>query len=251
MSMLLTALFVAAGSIPTYDPSVVEGNFDARLDRNPHITLSTMTESNGYSNWSAPVEASAIRSLRVSNGRVTFQLNRPAGSFTLNGKVSDSRVRGTFEFRPNPLYKKQLGNLGFNGLTSERLFVFAVANLSVGDIRYLNRATADDLSTVQLVRMINHGVDVRYVRGMWDTGLRHLGSEELIMANDRGVTPHYVKMLQRFGYYLPLRDYIRGKDSGVNERYVAELNALEHNLDFEELIRFNGHASPVQGVHDS
>ena len=243
MSVLLTAAMVIATVIPTVDQDQVQGTFEARLDRSPYINLSITTEANGFSNWGRSIDRSDVNELRTADGRVTFKLIRPAGTFTLEGKGNESRVRGTFDFHPSTAYRQQLTALGLKGLTNERLFVLAMGDLSVADIKYIDQMTSDDVTTLQLVKMINHGVDVGFIKGLADAGFRNLRSDELINTRDHGVTPQYITTLQKFGYKVSLHDYVRAKDHGVNPDFIRRVAKLGYNdLTLEESIRLRDRA---------
>jgi hypothetical protein len=236
MLMLLAAATVIVSGIPTHDQDQLEGTFDARLDRSPYINVSIHTEAGGYTNWGRPFERSELRAMRVDRNRITFTLVRPAGTFSMQGKGSEQKLRGNFDFTPSAAFRKQMATLGFSNLSSERMFVLAVANLSIADVRYLEQSTSDKLTTAQLVKMLAHGVDPEFVKGMEQTGFRNLSSNYLIRTRDHGVTPQYIAAMMRFGYRQTLEDYIRGKDHGVNEKFAADMRELGFELSFDELV---------------
>jgi hypothetical protein len=237
MSIMLAAAMVIVTGIPTNDFDQVQGRFDARLDRNPYVNLNVSTEDNGFSNWGQSVDRADLRELRVMDGRVAFRLARAAGTFAMEGRGTEARARGTFGFIPSEIFRRQMTALGFDGLTNERMFIFAMGDLTIADVKYIEQQTSDDLTTNQLVRMVQHNVTEDFVKGMADAGFRNLRTGELINARDHGVTPTYVSNMQKLGYDLTLRGYIRAKDHGVSERHVAEMKELGlENLSLDQLI---------------
>lgn len=249
MLTLLAAAAVIASGIPTHDQDQLEGTFDARLDRSPYINVSIAGLS-GYANWGRSLERSELRAMRVDKNRITFTLVRPAGTFSMEGKGSEQKLRGSFDFKPNATYRKQLSALGFTGLSSERMFVLAVGNLSIADVEYLEQATSDKLTTAQLVNLLAHGVNTEFVRGMEQTGFRNLSSAHLIRTRDRGVTPRYIANLMKLGYRRTLEDYLRARDHGVSEKQVAELRELGFEPTFEDLIAARAHGVGVDFVQE-
>ena len=241
MFMLLAAATVIVTGIPTHNPDLLEGTFDARLDRSPYINVSINTEAGGYTNWGRSFERSELRAMRVGKNRITFTLVRPAGTFSMEGKGSEQKLRGNFDFTPSAQFRKQMAALGYSGLTSERMFVLAVGNLSIADIKYLEQATSDKLTTAQLVRMLSRGVDVEFTKGMEQVGFRNLSSSHLIHTRDHGVSPRYIANLMKFGYRVGLEDYIRGKDHGVSEGQIVEMRELGFEPTFEELVTARDH----------
>jgi hypothetical protein len=221
MSILLAAAMAVVTTIPTIDQDQLQGSFEARLDRSPYINLSVTTEGNGHSNWGQSVDPGEVTDLRVGDGRVSFQIKRAAGTFRMEGKGTEAKVRGTFDFFPSEPFRKQLTALGFNGVTSEHMLVFAIGGLSIADVKYIEEITTDDLTTARLVKMIEHSVDADFVKGMADVGFRRLRSSELINARDHGVTPVYIASMQKFGYRLSLAEYVLAKDQGIDFRRQA------------------------------
>lgn len=250
MFLLLAAATVIVTGIPTHDQDQLEGTFDARLDRSPYINVSINTEAGGYANWGRSFERSELRAMRVDRNRITFTLVRPAGTFSMEGKGSEQKLRGNFDFKPSAQFRKQMAALGFSSLTSESMFVFAVGNLSIADVHYLEQATSDKLTTAQLVRMLSHGVDLDFVRGMEQVGFRNLASNHLIRTRDRGVSPRFIANMMKLGYRLPLEEYIRGKDHGVSEKQVAELRELGFEPTFEELVIARDHGVNADFVQE-
>ena len=239
--LMAAAIAIVSTTIPTNDHEQLQGSFEARLDRNPFVNLNVTTEENGYSNWGASVGRSELREIRVDDGRISFKLTRPAGTFSMEGKGTEAKARGTFDFFPSETFRQQLASLGFTGLTNERMFIFAMGDLTLADVRYIDQLTSDELTTTQLVKMVQHGVTEEFVKGMADAGFKNLRSSELITARDHGVTPHYVSNLQKFGYDLSLKEYIRAKDSGVSEGRLLELREQGYDmLTLEQLIVFRG-----------
>jgi hypothetical protein len=221
MSVLLAAAMAIVTTIPTIDQDQVQGSFEARLDRSPYINLSVVTEGNGLSNWGRSVDPAEVSDLRIADGRVSFRIKRAAGTFRMEGKGTEAKVRGTFDFFPSEPFRKQLSALGFNGLTSERMLILAIGGLSIADVKYIEDITTDDLTTPRLVKMLEHGVDANFVKGMAEVGFRRLRSSELISARDHGVTPIYIASMQKFGYRLSLAEYVLAKDQGIDFRRQA------------------------------
>jgi hypothetical protein len=87
--------------------------------------------------------------------------------------------------------------------------------------QFIEDIPTDDLTTARLVKMIEHGVDAAFVKGMADLGFRRLRSSELINARDHGVTPVYIASMQKFGYRLSLAEYVLAKDQGIDFRRQA------------------------------
>jgi hypothetical protein len=242
MSILRTGfvLLIAAGSLAAQD--VLRGNWGAEFGRRVHLNMrSDFGSRGGYSNYGRTFDRSELRELIINGDHISFRLVRDAGTLIFEGRGNDERGDGWFTFTPSQSYRDQLAKMGFSGLTPANLFVFAMGDLSVADVRYLETATSDDLSSADLVRMVNHGVTPEFVKGLADAGFKGLDSEELTRTRDHGVTPEFIVELRKNGYDMSLQEYVTARDHGVSEDYIAEMRQAGFKTGFESLKRAKDH----------
>jgi hypothetical protein len=250
LSILLAFVAVTAQS------QEISGSFTARVTGDQvHINFQTDLEWNrrrsGFSNYGRTIEASGLSRFDRTGSGVRFTLRRPAGTFTFEGRGSDERTSGWFEFEPNQAFAGQMARLGFAGLTPSELFVLALDGLTIEQTRRLQAMVTDRLDTDGLIRMSHHGVTYGYVQEMTDFGFANLSSAEYTRARDHGVTPRFARDMRQLGNRLSLNELIRSRDHGVTPEYVEAMRASGLDLSHDELVRARDHgvsAEFLQGM---
>lgn len=220
---MLLALLV---TIPILTQDGVHGEFDAQFRQNSVYINVEVRTGRGTSNWGRTYPLSDLSEVKRSGKDIGFKLVHEAGVVTFKGEQDGSRAEGAFMFMPSKSYVQQLDKMGYNGLTDERIFALAMADLWVADIRFLELNTSDQLSITQIVRMANHGVSPEYVKAVGEAGYRNLDSDDLVRARDHGVTAQFIGEMKDLGFRPSLEDLIRIRDHGVDGDYVREIVAL-------------------------
>jgi len=244
MSILKAAAFLTVATLvaaPAPAQETLQGKWSGEFTRRVVLNINTQLGDRGYSNYGRTFLRSELTDMARSGDRVRFRLVREAGVFVFDGEGGERNLSGTFTFTPSASYRQQLERMGFKGVTIDKLFVFAIGDLTIADVRYLDDATTDDITTTQLVRMVNHGVDVDFVKGIAAAGFTKLSTEELLRTRDHGVDPEYITAMRKHGIRLTLPDYIRAVDHGVSDDYVEEMRELGFDVDFDQLLQSRDH----------
>lgn len=233
------SLFIVT-TIGLASQDVLRGTYDARLTGDPYVNI--MLRGNGeFGSWGRSLDRSQIRDLQISDAGISFRLARDAGDLKFVGRGTENKSRGDFEFTPSASYRRQLGQLGLGNATLKELFIFAMSDLSIADIKYLEQATADDLSAARLAKMMNHGANLQFVRDLEAAGFRHLDSGELIETRNHGVDGDYIAAMRKHGHRLTLEQYIDARNHGVSVDFITEMKEAGLRLSFDQLIRARNH----------
>ena len=228
----------------------IEGSWNASFRSNRvHLNL-RIDGARGYSNYGRTFPLSDLTALRRAGRDISFELRRPAGVLRFDGVGSETQASGMYEFTYDAGFRRSLEDMGFARLTAEDLFKLAMHNVSVDDVRYLQRNIRDGLDTRTLVRMLDHGADPEFVRGIYAAGFRTLSAEELTRTRDHGVDPDFIRGLRDQGIDLTLEEYIKARDHGVSVDYVREMRALGFRNDFAQLVRAKDHGVDAEYVRE-
>jgi hypothetical protein len=208
-----------------------------------------------------------------------FRLVRSAGTFVCDGWFNGGKGSGTFTFETNPQFAAELQKRGVGAPTQDQQFRLAMgdASLEMVDtlkaakyefdvedlIRTVNHGVSMDYirdinglgyhpSTLSgLIRLRDHGVTPEFVRAIQASGLKDLPAEEMVRLRDHGVSPEYIQKLSQFGITdLPAKSLIRLRDHGVDPDFIASIRKSGYNATPEELTRLRDHGVTPEFVQE-
>lgn len=241
MRILLVPVLVATFAAPA--AAQLEGAFTlGRWDKDPDTRVQlNLVYNDGHSNYGRMVERSALTDVVRTGERITFALRREPGTFTFEGRGSLDRASGWYGFAPNQGFAGDLAKLGFRGVETRALLVFALEDLTVTRVRQLQQMVSNTLDTEELVRLIDHGAGFGYIQAMTDLGFKKLSSEDYRRARDHGVSESFVREMAGLGMKLSLEDLIRSRDHGVTPEYVRAMRSAGLQATQEDLVRARDH----------
>ena len=241
MRILLVPVLVATFAAPAaaqLEGAYTLGRWDRDTDTRVQLNL---VYNDGHSNYGRMVDRSALTDVVRTGDRITFALRREPGTFTFEGRGSLDRAAGWYGFTGNQEFRQQLEKLGFRDIEVKELFVFAMDDLTVANVRQLQQLVSNRLDTPELVRMINHGAGFNYVQAMTGLGFKNLTSDQYRRARDHGVSESYVREMADLGMKLSLEDLIRTRDHGVTPDFVRALRSAGFQVSHDELVRARDH----------
>jgi beta-lactamase regulating signal transducer with metallopeptidase domain len=234
------------------------GTWDARASTRAgyvHLQLRELHWSSGSDVPLKQLEGLSAQQLESGTAPVRFTLRRDAGTFAFNGILGGGVGAGTFTFAPNPSFAAELEKRGFGRPTAREQYKMARSDVSLAFVDELKAQNYTDISTSQLVRAGDHGVNADYLRSMSELGYRFGSLDALITLRDHGVSAEYVRQLQELGYKQLTADELRtARDHGVTPEYVRELVALGYKLSIEQLRNARDHGVTTefaQGMKDA
>ncbi|HTC29716.1 MAG TPA: hypothetical protein VK702_03255 [Candidatus Acidoferrum sp.] len=213
---------------------------------------------NEHSDWSRDVPLSALTGLtrdqlQAASSNVRFDVAREAGTLHCTGTAAHGSAGGTFSFSPSSSFSDALAARGISRPDDVQQLRLTMANATIAFIDMLRRNSSTITTTDDIIRVLNHGVDERYVTGLASLGYRNLGANDLVRLRDHGVTVEFVQGVQALGYRPTPEELIRLRDHGVTVGYISGLQALGYRPSAQDLVRLADHGVTVEfarHVHD-
>lgn len=255
MRWIPSVAMAAVLALPTSQPSrslqeKLEGTWGAEFRAaRVHLNL-RMDRGRGYSNYGRTIPIADLIGLQRSGRSVRFELRRAAGNFRFEGSGNESQAAGSYQFSPDIAFRRALEGTGLRELNLERMATLAIHDVTLDDVRYLQRNVKDGFTTAVLVRMLDHGAHPAFVRELNDAGFKSLTAEELTRTRDHGVDGDFIRELRQIGIQLTLEEYVRARDHGMTPKYVRELRELGFANSFDQLMRARDHGVTAEFVRE-
>lgn len=178
----------------------------------------TQTRSNKYTNaqLAAMFPGLSLAQILSNGSHLHFRSPHDSGTLEFDGWSHGGTANGTFTIALNPTFAAELQRRGMGAPTPREQ---RELTLEGGDYAYLDVLAAQGIErpdVAQFVRMLEHGVNVDYLKGM--AALRgSLSIGDLIRLRDHGVSPEYIESLRKRGYTarLSVDDIIKLRDHGI------------------------------------
>jgi hypothetical protein len=195
-----------------------------------------------HSDWSRDVPISSLAGLtsdqlHSSGTNVRFDLVRDAGTLHCVGYVAHGGGGGAFTFAPSASFSDALASRGIARPDDMQQLRMAMADVTIAFIDMLRRNSSSITSSDDIIRVLNHGVNERYVTGLAGLGYKNLGADDLVRMRDHGVNLDYVQGMLALGYRPTPEELIRLRDHGVSLDFVKRVMDHGYNASVEQLIR--------------
>jgi hypothetical protein len=260
-AILLLSLVSPAsdGMVQAQAADVIEGTWTARYagkrGQPPDTSRIHLQFNYDTSNMGHTWPAAELRGLDLSRDadNVTIELRREAGTIKMTGNVRARRGFGIFDFVPNAEFARQVGAApGRKQLTPERVFAFAVHDVSRAYIQQLEALGLRNLDLDDLLAMRIHGVTPEFVTEMRQQGYTTLDHDDLVAARIHGATPAFLRELQPLGYSgLDFKDLIAFRIHGVTPDFIQELADVGYkDVPARRLVEFRIHGVDAEFVRD-
>jgi beta-lactamase regulating signal transducer with metallopeptidase domain len=247
----------SAAAVTANDEDDGAGTWEVHGSMKPGMVHLVLRERHNSSGSDVPIdrlEGLSAKQLQGSSGNVRFTLRRDAGTFTFNGILGGGVGAGTYTFAANPSFAAELEKRGFGRPTEKEQYQMARSDVSLAFVDELKAQNYTGVTTPELVRAGDHGVNSEYLRAMSELGYRVGSLDTLITLRDHGVSPEYVRQLQELGYQKLTVDELRtARDHGVTPEYVRQLVDLGYKLSIDELRNARDHgvtAEFARGMKD-
>jgi len=153
------------------------------------------------------------------------RMKAEAGEMRCAGKVHDGALQGSYSFKPNPDFARRMEEMGFDGLTSDRLQGYAMLDVTTAWVKDLQDAHVKDLTSERLMGLRALKVDAAYVRAMAADGYPELAAEKLTSMKAVGVTPEKVKAVRAMGYSPTEEELIQMSVFKIDAPFVEKMKA--------------------------
>src|SRR5215831_17641057 len=179
----------------------------------------------------------------TANSNVQFSLQREAGVVLFDGLFKDGRGVGDFKFTPNSGFISTMRNLGYEELTTEKLFSMTIHDVSAGFINELKSFGYDKIPVNKLIAMRIHGVSGDFIHRMQAIGYKDIPSDKLIAMRIHGVDEKFIREAEAMGYKdLPVNDLITMRIHNIDEEYVKSVQAMGYkDIPFNKLVSMRIH----------
>jgi hypothetical protein len=151
----------------------------------------------------------SLADLGHEGAQLTATLAAEAGTLACSGTVHSGSLIGDSIFTPNAAFAAHMEQMGFSGLDSEKLQVYALVN-----------------------------VESAWAHSLQEMGIQGLTADKLIPLKIFNADPAYVRSITALGYDLPSADQLVGmRVQGVNPEEIREIRALGYQPTFDELVQ--------------
>ena len=257
------AALLAAGSFAQSANASPSGRWSispARGDDQSHVQLRLeYSDSSGNGSWNSSWSSGVALSdagipadrLRGPIGPVTFRIQREPGTFDCTGSAGEGSGAGQFRYEPSARFDDALASRGLARPSFQQSLELAIAGTTLGFVDQL-RASSQHVTTADVVRVVQHGVNAKYIADLAALGYRTSSLDDLVRLRDHGVTPEFIRAIQAAGYReLSASDLVRLVDHGVGERYVAEMRAAGYTkVTADQLVTLRDHGVTPRYVGD-
>jgi len=246
--MFKLALLLA---LPLFAQTTLRGTWEGQFHSHDDGLFLNVRMDRGasYSSYGRTLKRSDLSDVVRSNGDISFRLTREAGNIVFRGKEDGDQMGGTWSFTPSATYAQGLDRLGIKDVLDVQMFVFAISDVTVADVKYLQDATGDKLSADELVRMVNHGATPDYVRGLAAAGYTGMSAEEIVRARDHGVTGDFISGMKNLGFKLAMEDLVKTRDHGVTPEFVREFAGFD-DVTAAGFVRLRDHGVTGRFMRD-
>ena len=200
-----------------------------------HLTLQRRQGEHGFMNSSSNFRAADLKGLdRAKAGSggapVRFRIERDAGTLDCEGWFKENKGSGHFTFTANPTFVAEMGRLGYDQLSDEKVFALAVHDVSLRFIDELKALGYERVPLDDLLAMHIHGVTPDFIREMKGLGYADLAVDDLVAMRIHGVTADFVRALEALGYdAVPVDDLVAMRIHGATPEFAGELKALGYD----------------------
>jgi hypothetical protein len=187
--------------------------------------------------WNRWVGVSA-ETLQKDGSSISARMTAEPGELVCNGSVHDGVLTGRYQFTPSETFLKDMGSLGFDGITPRKQLGFLMLDVTTAWVKDMKGLGVTDLSTGKLMGLRALHVDQEYIRAMAAAGYSELRAGKLTEMKAVGVTPEKVKEAKSLGFTPTEQELIQMCIFHIDRPFVEKMRARGLNdLTLEKLIK--------------
>ncbi|TXF90550.1 hypothetical protein FUA23_05485 [Neolewinella aurantiaca] len=213
-----------------------------------------------------------------------FSLQRESGTVTFNGVFNGPEGLGSFDFLPDPNFRKMLAAKGYDGYEDMELLHFFFIDFTSGYLDYLNREdykpterelfklaifglSEDEFRSAlsgyqtagygkpdmdKMIELRIHGVNDKYINELSGLGYKDLTLDDVMKARIHGLSADFVEDMTKAGFRkMQFDDIINLSIHGVSSAYVAELKDLGYdNLSPDDVLEARIHGVRTEHIEN-
>jgi hypothetical protein len=193
------------------------------------------------SNMTKPVSefsGFSLEDLAHNGAHLNAEFHAEAGKIRCSGEVRDSVLYGEFSFHPDPAFVEHMRQLGFTGLTSRNLEVYAIFQVETSWLKSLQTAGVQGITTDNIVALRIFHVDAEYVQSLADLGYPTASAQELIAMRVHGVSPAEIKEIQALGLHPTAEELVQMRIFKITPDFVRRMQSHGlKNLTISQLVK--------------
>ncbi|MEA2721093.1 MAG: hypothetical protein QOJ39_2957 [Candidatus Eremiobacteraeota bacterium] len=260
LAALLVAGIALANTANATAATVGRWSVAARGDNPGHVQLRleySDSSDGGYSNssWSSSVALAdagiPADRLRGPIAPVAFQIQREPGTFSCTGSAGEGSGAGQFTYAASSRFDDALASRGLGRPNYKESLELAIAGTTLAFVDQI-RASSQHATVGDLVRVVQHGVNPRYVTDLAALGYKVTSLDQLVRLRDHGVSTDFIRAIQNAGYRnLSPDDLVRLADHGVREKYIADMRAAGYaQVTADQLVTLRDHGVSPRYIGD-
>jgi hypothetical protein len=228
----------------------------SKADGSAQLTLQS-TGPDWNINSSTSILLSQLRGLtaaemRADGGMARFEIVRDAGTLQCEGRFKNGRGAGNFVFKPNRNYLSEMRSLGYDNLSDEQMFSFALHDVRLDFVRGLIAAGYERTDVDQLVSMRIHGVTLDFINDLRSLGYDRTPTDELVSMRIHGVSADFIRELKALGYErVAVDQLVSMRIHGVETDFVRELKEMGYDhVPADDLISMRIHGVATEFIKE-
>lgn len=248
-------LGAAALAFQNASPITGQWMIDGRpMDGKIELTLRGNSGEHGHFSSSSMLPLDQLRGLSreqmdSAGTNVRFEIARDAGTLACEGYFKNGNGSGAFTFSPNPRFVSEMQSLGYDGLSTDKVFAMAVHDVTLAYVHDLRGLGLDRVSSDQLIAMRIHGVEIEYIREMKALGYGELSPDNLVAMRIHGVSTEFARELKTLGYNSSIDQMVAMRIHGVTPEFAREMKALGYgSISSDQMIAMRIHGAGTDFV---
>jgi hypothetical protein len=160
-----------------------------------------------------------------SGAHLNAELNSEAGKIRCSGEVKDSALHGEFSFVPDQAFVERMQQMGFTGLTSRKLEVYAIFQVETSWLKGLQTAGVQGITEDNIVSLRIFHADPEYVQELTKLGYQPPSAGELIAMKVHGVSPAEVREVQSLGLHPTAQELVQMRIFKVDPEFIRRMQS--------------------------
>jgi hypothetical protein len=195
-----------------------------------------------FSQMSFDIEPQELSGFNASSTS-QFSLRREAGTVLFDGVFKDGKGLGDYSFTPNAAFVTAMNGLGYENLSTEKLFSMTIFNVTTSFINEMKSIGYANIPQDKLISMRIFKVDAAFVREWQALGYEKPSLDKLISLRVHKVDAQFMKEVEALGFRnVSLDKLISMRIHRVTGAFIKEMKDLGYtNLSVDDLIKMRIH----------
>lgn len=192
------------------------------------LTSTEIESRRHWSQWSFDLPLQEFSGLNPdADGQTRFALNREAGAVTFDGLFHGGKGVGEYRFTPSATFITAMRNLGYDGLSSKKLFSMTIYDVSTKFVNEMKALGYSNLTTGNLISFRIFNVNEEFIRGMRALGFDNIPASKLVAMRVHKIDEAYVKELREAGINnLTANELVKLRIFGIDGEYIRKMKGV-------------------------